>query len=101
MADARLEQQIFGVAYDSESVPVGILGVGPDLSGWESPYPFVLDNLVSQGFINSRAFSLDIRSIESDRGSVIFGGIDTSKYSGHLEKLPIVPASDSPDGYTR
>lgn len=34
-------------------------------------------------------------------GSVIFGGIDTRKFSGRLEKRPIIPGDDSPDGYTR
>jgi hypothetical protein len=34
-------------------------------------------------------------------GSVIFGGVDTKKYSGKLEKCPIIPAEQSPDGYTR
>lgn len=38
---------------------------------------------------------------DTTTGSVVFGGIDTSKYTGNLEKLPIVPAADSPDGYTR
>ncbi|KAF4982963.1 hypothetical protein FZEAL_1533 [Fusarium zealandicum] len=98
---SRITQQIFGVASSSFFTNVGIMGASPDLSGWESEYPLVIDNLASQGFINSRAFSLDIRSIESDRGSVIFGGIDTRKYSGRLEKCPIIPADDSPDGYTR
>jgi hypothetical protein len=32
---------------------------------------------------------------------VIFGGIDTKKYSGTLVKLPIIPAAQSPDGLTR
>jgi hypothetical protein len=40
IGDVNLVQQIVGVAYDSESVPVGILGAGPDLYGWNSPYPF-------------------------------------------------------------
>lgn len=34
-------------------------------------------------------------------GSVIFGGIDVKKYSGNLVKRPIIPAAQSPDGYTR
>jgi hypothetical protein len=66
----NLVQQILGVAYDSESVPVGILGAGPDLYGWNSPYPFVLDNMVFQGWINSRAFSLDLRGIEESTGKL-------------------------------
>ncbi|KAK5993625.1 putative aspartic-type endopeptidase opsB [Cladobotryum mycophilum] len=101
IGSARVKQQLFGVATDSEFASVGILGAGPSLDGWTSPYPFVIDTMAQQGLIKSRAFSLDIRSLGSDRGSVIFGGIDTKKFSGHLEKRPIIPADDSPDGYTR
>lgn len=98
---AKINQQVFGVATDSEFSSVGIMGAGPALEGWENRYPLIIDNLAAQGFINSRAFSLDIRTLQSARGSVVFGGIDTKKYSGSLEKLPIVPAASSPDGYTR
>ncbi|KAL3957372.1 hypothetical protein ACCO45_007950 [Purpureocillium lilacinum] len=80
IGSAKISQQMFGVAYDSDFAVTGILGAG---------------------FTNSRAFSLDIRSIESNRGSVVFGGIDTKKFSGHLEKRPIIPAAQSPDGQTR
>lgn len=100
-AALRINQQLFGVATDSEFASVGILGAGPDLSGWTSPYPFVIDNLAKQGLIQSRAFSLDIRGLGSDRGSVTYGGIDTKKFSGPLAKRPIIPAAQSPDGYTR
>lgn len=100
-AAAKISQQMFGVAYDSDFAVTGILGAGPSLNGWDSAYPYVIDNLATQGFTNSRAFSLDIRSIESNRGSVVFGGIDTKKFSGHLEKRPIIPAAQSPDGQTR
>ncbi|PNP53373.1 hypothetical protein THARTR1_06067 [Trichoderma harzianum] len=101
LGSLRINQQVFGVATDSEFASVGILGAGPDLSGWTSPYPFVIDNLAKQGFIQSRAFSLDIRGLDSDRGSVTYGGIDVKKYSGALAKKPIIPAASSPDGYTR
>ncbi|KAG6147688.1 hypothetical protein E4U46_005711 [Claviceps purpurea] len=101
IGSARLSQQLFGVATDSEFAVTGIMGVGPQLKGWSSDYPMILDNMVSQKFIKSRAFSLDIRSIESARGSVVFGGIDTKKFSGYLEKRPIIPAADSPDKLTR
>ncbi|KAK2589994.1 hypothetical protein QQS21_012327 [Conoideocrella luteorostrata] len=101
IGSARISQQMFGVATDSEFAVTGILGAGPQLKGWSSDYPLVLDNMVAQKFIKSRAFSLDIRSIESSRGSVVFGGIDTKKFSGHLEKRPIIPATESPDKLTR
>lgn len=77
------------------------MGVAPDLHGWNAPYPLVIDSMAQQKLIQSRAFSLDIRTMDSDRGAVIFGGIDTRKYSGHLEKRPIIPAESAPDGQTR
>ncbi|PTB42197.1 uncharacterized protein TrAFT101_008706 [Trichoderma asperellum] len=101
LGSSRISQQLFGVATDSEFASIGILGAGPSLSGWTNSYPLVIDNLAKQGFINSRAFSLDIRGLDSDRGSVIYGGIDTKKFSGPLVKRPIIPAASSPDGYTR
>ncbi|KAH6611300.1 aspartic proteinase [Trichoderma cornu-damae] len=101
LGSLRISQQVFGVATDSQFASIGILGAGPDLDGWTSPYPFVIDNLAKQGFIKSRAFSLDIRGLDSDRGSVIYGGIDAKKFCGPLAKRPIVPAAQSPDGYTR
>ncbi|KAM6485614.1 acid protease [Trichoderma sp. SZMC 28011] len=101
IGSAKLRNQLFGVAFDSEPENYGIFGAGPDLRGWDDPYPTVINTLAQQGFTNSRAYSLDLRSIESQRGSVIFGGIDTGKFSGHLEKRPVIPAEQSPDGATR
>lgn len=57
--------------------------------------------MVSQGLIASRAFSLDLRSVDSPNGSLIFGGIDAGKYTGSLAKLPIVDPADLPSGATR
>ncbi|KAB5513261.1 aspartic peptidase domain-containing protein [Coniochaeta sp. 2T2.1] len=96
-----LEGQIFGVNVDSNDIPLGILGLAPFLGGSSPRYPFVLDTMVAQGEINSRAFSLDLRSIDSPDGSVIFGGIDTKKYTGSLEKMPIIPAAAAPFGTDR
>ncbi|KAK2611992.1 hypothetical protein QQS21_001957 [Conoideocrella luteorostrata] len=95
---ARINQQIFGVAYDTAVVAYGNFGVGPWILGWRSPYPSVLDSLVNQNHINRKAFSLDLRPINNPRGAVIFGGIDTKKYTGPLEKRPIITG---PDGSTR
>ncbi len=44
---------------------------------------------------------MDLRGSGGETGSVIFGGVDTKKYAGSLVKIPIIPASQSPDGYTR
>ncbi|KAL2139257.1 hypothetical protein VTI28DRAFT_5444 [Corynascus sepedonium] len=101
VGSAKITQQIFGVAYDSAHAVLGIMGAGPDLNGWDSGYPLVVDSLAEQGFTNSRAFSMDLKGLDSARGSVIFGGIDTKKYSGNLIKRPIIPAAESPDKLTR
>ncbi|KAH8710777.1 Aspartic proteinase yapsin-3 [Beauveria bassiana] len=98
---SKINQQIFGVAHDSEFATTGLMGVGPNLRGWNSPYPYILDNLFTQKFINSRAFSLDLRQVSSARGAVIFGGIDTKKFKGPLIKRNIIPAGSAPDGKTR
>lgn len=98
---ARITQQIFGVCYDSTMAMTGTLGLGPSRQGWQNGYPTFIDSLYSQGFINSRAFSLDLQSFSRQDGSLVFGGIDTQKYIGDLVKLPIIPAAQSPDGFTR
>jgi hypothetical protein len=95
---ARIKEQIFGIAYDTATVPYAVLGVGPWPLSWNSPYPLMMDSLVSQGHIRSRAFSLDLRSIGKPEGAVIFGGVDTKKYTGRLEKRPIAAG---PDGSVR
>ncbi|KAF4458207.1 aspartic-type signal peptidase [Fusarium albosuccineum] len=101
VGSAKIKNQVFGVAYDTSFTSVGIMGAAPDLNGWNAPYPLVIDSMAKQGLIKSRVLSLDIRTMDSERGAVIYGGIDTSKFSGPLEKRPIVPADASPDGLTR
>jgi hypothetical protein len=94
----KIAAQQFGVASNSFSEPFGILGIGPNIGGSHPQYSFFIDTLATQGLTASRAFSLDLRGIESTDGSIIFGGIDTKRYSGALEKLPIIPESEAPDG---
>ncbi|KAK4460059.1 putative aspartyl protease precursor [Cladorrhinum samala] len=101
VGNARVTQQIFGAGYATTLAMTGTMGLGPSLQGWQNGYPTFIDSLYSQGFINSRAFSLDLQSLSNQDGSLIFGGIDTQKYIGDLVKLPIIPAGQSPDGFTR
>lgn len=44
------------------------MGVGPgiELTG----YPTIIDQLATQGITNSRAFSLDLRGVDSPSGKV-------------------------------
>ncbi|OCL07673.1 acid protease, partial [Glonium stellatum] len=99
LGGTKVVAQQFGVASSSSDLPTGLMGVGPgiELTG----YPTIIDQLASQGITNSRAFSLDLRDVDSSNGAIIFGGIDTMKYIGPLEKCPIIPAASAPDGFDR
>ncbi|KIW80240.1 hypothetical protein Z517_06855 [Fonsecaea pedrosoi CBS 271.37] len=93
-----IEDQQLGVAtalFDQH----GVMGIGFDTieASNDSPngvYPSVLDNLKSTGIIDRKAFSLYLNDLEATKGAVIFGGIDTTKYSGDLVALPLQPGPD-------
>jgi hypothetical protein len=46
--------------------------------------------LVEAGYIKSPAFSLYLNDLGAPKGNILFGGVDTSKYVGELQTLPIV-----------
>jgi hypothetical protein len=93
-----------GLAYNSSS-PVGVMGIGYDIneasnSGPSSTdpsapaafvYPSIIDTMVSQGLIASKAYSLYLDDLEASTGSIIFGGLDSDKYHGSLLQIPVVP----------
>jgi Eukaryotic aspartyl protease len=80
---------------------LGVMGIG--YSAGESivaldpteVYPNVIDELVNQGVISSRAYSLYLNDLNAESGNILFGGIDTNKYSGDLVALPVQPDADS------
>jgi hypothetical protein len=47
--------------------------------------------MVSQGLINTKAYSLYLNDLQASTGSIIFGGLDADKYHGDLLQIPIVP----------
>ena len=69
----------------------GIIGVGfPGNEAASTQYPNIIDLLVSQGDISTRAYSLYLNDLRSSSGSILFGGIDTDKFIGPLSVLPIL-----------
>ena len=52
-------------------------------------YPAVLTSLLNAGLIHVRSFSLYLDDLDASTGSIIFGGFDTSKFSGSLAMLPM------------
>ncbi|KAG5354868.1 Acid protease [Yarrowia sp. B02] len=78
-------QQVFGIGYPaleaSSTNPHGD--------------PFTYDNfpirLAKDGIINTPSYSLYLNNLDADSGSVLFGGVDTSKFSGELTILQTLP----------
>lgn len=97
---ASITDQQFGIGIESTDIPMGILGLSPPVDGY-AEYVYVLDNMVAQSLIASRAFSLDLRDVDSPDGALIFGGVDTGKYMGSLEKCPILDGSQTTSGADR
>lgn len=84
-----------GLATDT-SIGTGIMGVGFALdeavcntAGPCPTYPTIVDQMVSQGKINTHAYSLWLDDLNAQTGSILFGGVDSSKYHAPLITLPI------------
>ena len=89
-----IENVQFGIGYSSSS-PQGILGIGYEtneaaISTTDKTYPNFPAVLVSAGVINSMAYSLWLNDIDANQGSILFGGVDSDKYTGSLATLPII-----------
>ncbi|KAK7735328.1 hypothetical protein SLS53_007559 [Cytospora paraplurivora] len=90
----------FGVATSTKSEFSGILGIGYGL-GYTTKYRNFVDELAYQNQTKVKAYSVALGSKDEEEGVLVFGGVDTSKFSGRLANLPIIPADDSPDGVAR
>ncbi|RDL36107.1 Acid protease [Venustampulla echinocandica] len=79
----------------------GLMGIGYSLNeasnsrrqGVPFVYPSVIDTMLNQSLITRRAYSLYLNSLQSSTGSIIFGGLDTHKFSGDLLELPVLPST--------
>ncbi|KAF2118956.1 aspartic peptidase domain-containing protein [Lophiotrema nucula] len=86
----------FGVGYTSSSAE-GILGIGYAVNEVQvnraggQPYANLPQKLADNGDTNTNAYSLWLNDLDASTGSILFGGVDVEKYSGTLNKLPIIP----------
>lgn len=90
----------FGVATSSSDTFSGILGIGYG-QGIATKYPNFVDQLHDQSAIRVKAYTLALGSKDAREGIVVFGGVDTAKFSGKLARVPIIPADRSPDRVPR
>jgi hypothetical protein len=74
-------QGILGVGYASNEASVGVTG-----QSYQN-FPLIM---TAAKVINSPAYSLWLNDLDASTGSILFGGIDTDKFSGSLQTLPII-----------
>ncbi|KAF7545517.1 hypothetical protein G7Z17_g9113 [Cylindrodendrum hubeiense] len=84
----------FGVGYESTS-DQGVLGIGynanevqDDVVG-KSTYNNLPAKMAADGLIASNAYSLWLNDLDSDTGTILFGGVDRAQYEGDLVSVPV------------
>ncbi|KAF3183460.1 hypothetical protein TWF225_000199 [Orbilia oligospora] len=98
MAGAEIKGLTMGLAKRAKQVPTGIMGIGYReneaifaQTGGRNSYPNIIDLMVNQSLINTRAYSLYLDDKDAATGNILFGGYDTEKYFGDLALLDIQP----------
>lgn len=76
------------------------MGIGYG-QGIATRYKNFVDELSAQNATKVKAFTVALGSKDEQEGIIVFGGVDTSKFSGTLARLPIIPAAQSPDQVPR
>lgn len=90
LAGATIDTVQMGLAETSD-IEYGIMGVGFDADESTSTlYPNIIDKFYSSGQIGARAYSLYLDDLESSSGTILFGGVDSGKYTGDLIAVPII-----------
>lgn len=95
LEDINITGLSFAVANRTNST-VGLLGVGlPSLevtnagrNGYQyDNFPMILKR---SGATRSSAYSLYLNSLDEEHGSILFGAVDNSKYTGSLYTIPLI-----------
>ncbi|KAF1390570.1 hypothetical protein PFLUV_G00059410 [Perca fluviatilis] len=89
--------QVFGISqteapFMANMVADGILGLAFQSIASDNVVP-VFDNMVSEGLVSQPMFSVYLSS-QSEQGSeVVFGGVDSSHYTGQINWIPLSSAT--------
>lgn len=87
-ASTNLTSLQFGKATASQDLSEGILGLGFG-KGVNLNYSNFVDALQTQGVTKTKAFSVALGTSDTAGGNIVFGGVDTKKFSGSLASLDI------------
>ncbi|KAG0645682.1 putative aspartic-type endopeptidase OPSB [Hyphodiscus hymeniophilus] len=93
---STVKQLEMGLATEG-TIGVGIMGIGYNTTeanvdtGNGTEYANLPQALQNAGLINANAYSLWLDDLQASTGSVLFGGIDTKKFTGDLISVQIYP----------
>lgn len=69
----------------------GVLGIGPKfMESSNVEYANLPYTLKNQGIIQKVAYSVYLNESDSNHGTILFGAVDLSKYTGPLMTLPVI-----------
>lgn len=94
IAGTKINDLQFGVGYHSSSAE-GVLGIGFQNNEVQvsrlkqKPYNNIPAAMADQGIIASNAYSLWLNDLDANTGNILFGGVDTERFSGNLATLPV------------
>lgn len=95
IGDVLLEGLQFGVAEITNSTAgyaLGLIGIGYDQGeATSTAYVNLPDALIDSGVTNSRLFSLYLGDAVTGSGNILFGGVDTAKYTGSMTTFDMLP----------
>ncbi|ETN40926.1 uncharacterized protein HMPREF1541_05206 [Cyphellophora europaea CBS 101466] len=94
IGDIALNDFQFGTGQVSTSSQ-GVLGIGFESNEVQllrtgSSYPNLPAAMKQAGHIASNVYSLWLNDFESSTGEILFGGVDSAKYTGTLETVPLI-----------
>ena len=62
----------------------------PTAGNLNASFPTIYDQLLLHGYTSRRLFSLWLNDQSASTGSILFGGVDTTKYYGQLQSVPVI-----------
>ena len=84
-------KQLTIMATTGSGVQEGVLGVG-----FPASYPTVNHNLADRGVIPSNKYSVWLNSLDAASGTILFGGLDLSKFVAPLKRIPVIGSGNQP-----
>jgi hypothetical protein len=100
VAGLRIQSQMFAEVTDASGLGAaykagkfdGILGLAfPILS--VNKVPTVFENMVSQGLVEDSVFAFYLGKDDGEDGELMFGGVDSTKYTGSFNYVPLKAAT--------